>query len=94
MPFVELTVHHPAGLHARPASKFVQVASQFPCEIKVYNLTTESHEANAKSLLSVLTLGVNQNHRIRVEAMGEQAEEALVSIRALIENNFGEGESD
>lgn len=91
MPSIELTVSHPAGLHARPASKFVQTANQFNCDIKVSNLTTTSQEVNAKSILSILTLGVNQNHRIRVEAIGEQAEEALAEIRTLIDSNFEEG---
>ncbi len=86
----EVVVTHPVGLHARPAAKFVQAASSFPCNITISNLSNSKHPVNAKSILSVLTLEVSQGHRIRVQAEGEKAEEALKTLRELIENNFGE----
>jgi PTS system galactitol-specific IIA component len=88
---IELTVTHPVGLHARPAAKFVQTAAQFPCAVTVANLTSGVGPVNAKSILKVLTLGVSQGHRIRVEAQGEGAEQALATLRALVESKFGEG---
>ena len=91
MPSIELVVTHSVGLHARPAAEFVKAASSFPCDIQVCNLTEEGEPKNAKSILSVLTLGVNQNHKIRIDAEGEQAEEALESLKELVESNFGEG---
>jgi phosphotransferase system HPr (HPr) family protein len=45
---------------------------------------------NAKSVLSVLTQGVNQGHSVEVIAEGERAEEALQALRELVEGNFGE----
>ncbi len=87
---IELTVSHPSGLHARPAAKFVRTAATFPCDINVSNLTTGSAAVNAKSILSVLTLGVNQGHRIQVGASGDSAEAALAALRQLVESNFGE----
>jgi phosphotransferase system HPr (HPr) family protein len=45
---------------------------------------------NAKSILKVLTLGVQQNHQIRIEANGEKAEEALQALKALVDSDFGE----
>jgi len=90
MPAMEITVQHKVGLHARPAAQFVKVANRFPCEIKVTNLTTVSVPANAKSILGILSIGVQQDHVIQVEASGEQADEALTQLRLLIENNFGE----
>jgi phosphotransferase system HPr (HPr) family protein len=87
---IELTVTHAVGLHARPAAAFVKMAASYPCEIKVRNLTTQGPFVNAKSILSVLTLGVNQGHRIAIEAIGDQADEALGALGTLIENNFGE----
>ncbi|MDW8318197.1 MAG: HPr family phosphocarrier protein [Anaerolineae bacterium] len=89
---VTLTVTHPVGLHARPAAKFVQTAARFSCSVRVANLTTGSPAVDAKSILRVLTLGVQQGHRIRVEAEGEGAEEALDALRALVESRFGEEE--
>jgi phosphotransferase system HPr (HPr) family protein len=87
---MEITVQHKVGLHARPAAQFVKIASSFPCEIKVTNLTTLSVPANAKSILGILSIGVQQDHVIHVEASGERADEALRQLRLLIENNFGE----
>jgi phosphotransferase system HPr (HPr) family protein len=90
MPSIELLVNHSVGLHARPAAEFVKTANKFQCEIMIRNLTTDGKFVNAKSILSVLTLGVNQGHKIFVEAEGEQAEEALTALNDLVNNNFGE----
>jgi phosphocarrier protein FPr len=87
---MEVTVQHKVGLHARPAAKFVKTANGFPCDIKVSNLTTGSVPANAKSILGVLSIGVQQGHLIKVEASGEKADEALTQLRHLIASNFGE----
>ncbi len=83
-------VSHPAGLHARPASLFVQTASKFNSDIEVKNLTDDSDVANAKSILTVLTLGVMQDHEIEIAAEGDDAEEAVAALKALVESNFGE----
>ena len=90
MPSIEIVVNHSVGLHARPAAEFVKTASSFPCDIQVCNLTARGAPVNAKSILSVLTLGVTQGHNIRVDEEGEEAEQALTSIRKLVETNFGE----
>ena len=87
---LKITVSHPAGLHARPASLFVQTANKFSSNIQVQNLTDDSDLANAKSILSILTLGVCQDHEIEITAEGEDAEDALKALQALIEDNFGE----
>ncbi|MGW8144809.1 MAG: HPr family phosphocarrier protein [Anaerolineales bacterium] len=92
MPSVDLTVTHEVGLHARPAAKFVKLAATYPCDIQVRNLTTNGDLVNAKSILSVLTLGVNQGHRIQIEANGDQEGDALEAMKALVESNFGENE--
>ncbi len=87
---LKIKVSHPAGLHARPASLFVQTANKFESEIQVQNLTDESDIANAKSILTVLTLGVMQDHEIEITAEGSDSEEAVQALKALIESNFGE----
>jgi phosphotransferase system HPr (HPr) family protein len=92
MPSVDLTVTHEVGLHARPAAEFVKLAVTYPCDIKVRNLTTNGDLVNAKSILSVLTLGVNKGHRIQIEASGDQEGDALEAMKALVESNFGENE--
>jgi phosphotransferase system HPr (HPr) family protein len=83
-------VAHSAGLHARPAALFVKTCSSFPCEIKVQNVTANSIVVNAKSVLSVLILGVDKGHEILVTAEGEQEAEALAAIKKLIDSNFGD----
>ena len=85
---IKVTVRHEVGLHARPAAQFVQLAASFPCTLRVFNVTTRSVPVDAKSILGVLTLGVIQGHTIGIKAEGEQADEALAALQALVENNF------
>lgn len=87
---LKFVVTHPAGLHARPASLFVKTCNSFPCEIRVKNLTTGSNEVNAKSVLAVLTLGVDSGHEVFVSANGDKEKDALDAIKALVDTNFGE----
>ena len=87
MPEITLTIYHATGLHARPATLFVQAASEFGSDITV---THGEREANAKSIMSVLTLGASQGAVITVRAEGEDAEEALAALGRLVAGNFGE----
>jgi phosphotransferase system HPr (HPr) family protein len=87
MPAITLTIQHKVGLHARPAAQFVQTAKQFKSDIRV---THDEREANAKSILSVLTLGANQGAVIRVCAEGEDADQALEALESLVAGDFGE----
>ncbi|MBN1259191.1 MAG: HPr family phosphocarrier protein [Anaerolineae bacterium] len=84
---ITLTVHHAAGLHARPASLFVKEAGKYRSKVTVQH---GERTANAKSMLSVLTLGVNQGAVITITATGEDEDAAIAGLQALIENNFGE----
>lgn len=89
MPQAELLIDHSAGLHARPASMFVQEANKYSAEIQVkYGGRT----VNAKSILGILTLGAHKGARIEVCTIGEDAAEALEALRSLVESNFGSGE--
>lgn len=87
---LKITINHSAGLHARPASLFVQTANKFTSAISVQNITVDSAITNAKSILSVLTLGVVQGHEIEIIAEGDDAEEAIAALESLILNSFGE----
>lgn len=88
----KLTVTNKVGLHARPATLFVKAAAQFRSNIQVRNLTRSTTWAPAKSILRVLSLGVEQNHEIEVSAEGEDAQAAIDAITALVQSNFGEAE--
>jgi phosphotransferase system HPr (HPr) family protein len=87
VPEITLTVKHEAGLHARPASLFVQTAKRFQSDVKVKH---GEREANAKSILNVLTLGAVQGAVVTIRAEGEDAQEALDALEELITSNFGE----
>jgi phosphotransferase system HPr (HPr) family protein len=89
MPEITVTVQHKVGLHARPASMFVKMASGFESDITV---TNGDRTANAKSILNVLTLGANQGAQIVIQAEGPDADEALAALEALVKDNFGEAE--
>jgi len=86
---INLTITHKAGLHARPASLFVREAAKFKA-----NITVEfgTRKVNAKSILNILTLGVNQGAVIRIEADGEDADQAIEALKTLNANNFGEAQ--
>lgn len=84
----QVTVTHEVGLHARPASAFVKTASEFQSTIRVRNVTTDSDWVNAKSILSILTLGVEPNHDIEVELDGEDATSAAAALEELVKSNF------
>ena len=86
----ELTIEHEVGLHARPAALFVETAARFSSTITIENLTNVSAAVNAKSILSLLTCGVEHGHRIRITADGADESDALQALRQLIEGNFGE----
>lgn len=88
---LKITVNHASGLHARPASLFVKTANRYTSQIFVRNLTDNGEISNAKNILNVLTLGVNQGHEIEITAEGEDAQEAISALESLIADNFGEG---
>ena len=85
-PEINLIIQHPVGLHARPATIFVQKAKQYTSDIWV---TFNGKEANAKSILRVLTLGAGNGAEITIRAEGEDAREALSGLKELVESNFG-----
>jgi phosphotransferase system HPr (HPr) family protein len=85
-----IQVRNKVGLHARPASLFVQTAAKFSSRIKVKNLTANGRFVDAKSIIMVLTLGVMKDHEVVIETDGTDADAALAALKSLIENDFGE----
>jgi phosphocarrier protein HPr len=75
------------GLHARAASKLVQMATKFPCDVVV---SKDDQRANAKSVMGVLLLCGSKGSQITVEATGDRAGEAVSCIGELIGSRFGE----
>lgn len=89
-----LTVRHPVGLHARPAALFVKTAGKFRSQIKVRNLTRGLGPVDAKSILSVLTLGVEKSHQIQLQVEGEDEAQAIQALTELVESDFTLEESN
>jgi phosphocarrier protein HPr len=83
----EVVIKNQVGLHARPATYFIQKANEFKDEIKV---TKDEREVNAKSLLGVLSLGITRGSSIKLTAYGETEKDAVEALVALIESNFEE----
>ena len=75
----------PLGLHIRPAEQFVRLAMKFPCEIEVVR---ENLRVDGKSIMHMLTLGAEPGAELRLEARGENAEQALEALARFIENGF------
>lgn len=75
------------GLHARAATKLVQLASKFSCEIEI---AREGQKANAKSVMGVLLLCGAKGTFVDVTARGPASEEAVQAIGQLIASRFGE----
>lgn len=86
---LDIEINNPTGLHARPAKIFVNIAKQFDARVAV---THKEKTANGKSLISMLTLGVECGSHIRIEIDGEDEEAALEAINEAIESGLGEGD--
>lgn len=79
-----VTVEPEAGLHARPASKFVETANGFDCDVTVAPATDDARAVDAGSMLAVTGLGVEHGEQVRLTADGPDAEDALDALEALL----------
>ena len=82
-----VTVKNSVGLHARPATFFIQKANSFKCSIWVEK---EDCRVNAKSLLGVLSLGISNGTNITIIADGQDEQLAADALAALIDSGFEE----
>ncbi len=85
----QLKIINRAGLHARAASKFVQTANRYPCEVWIEK---DGQRVNGKSIMGVLLLVASLGSQIRIQCEGPQAETCLQALTELIQNRFGEDE--
>jgi phosphocarrier protein len=83
----DVTVQNQVGLHARPATFFIQKANEFKSSIW---LEKEERRVNAKSLLGVLSLGIMGGTEIRIIAGGVDEEQAVNALVALVDSGFAE----
>jgi phosphocarrier protein len=85
---LEIMIKNPSGLHARPASLFVKIASAFKSDIVVEK---DGEEVNGKSILALLMLAAGIGSKLRISAIGDDSEEALAALQELADNKFHEG---
>ena len=83
----EITILNATGLHARPASMFVQEAGKFKSDIYVIK---EGKKINAKSIMGIMAGGIAKGTQVTIEAAGDDEEQAVETLVALIESKFGE----
>ncbi len=82
-----VTITNSVGLHARPATFFIQKANSFKCSIWVEK---EDCRVNAKSLLGILSLGISKGTEITIIADGQDEVEAVAGLAELIDGGFSE----
>ena len=83
----DVTIKNTVGLHARPATFFIQKANSFKCSLWVEK---EDCRVNAKSLLGVLSLGISKGMDITIIADGQDEVEAVEALVDMIDGGFAE----
>ena len=83
----EVTISNQVGLHARPATFFIQKANEFKSSIWIER---EERRVNAKSLLGVLSLGIVKGTAVNIVADGVDENEAIATLSELIDSDFSE----
>jgi phosphocarrier protein HPr len=85
---MERKIRNRAGMHARAAVKFVQLAAHFKSEIRVVK---DGTSVNGKSIMGLLTLVAAHGLAIVIEAEGPDADDAVKALASLVDEGFGEG---
>ncbi len=82
-----LTIENKTGIHARPASIFVQTATKFKSKIQ---LQAKGKTIDAKSILMIMSMGLVKGTEVTIIADGPDEAEAVKALKDLIESKFGE----
>ncbi|MDO5693437.1 MAG: HPr family phosphocarrier protein [Pseudomonadota bacterium] len=85
----DTTISNKLGLHARASAKLTKLAGSFPCEVW---MSRGERRVNAKSIMGVMMLAAGIGSTVTLETDGEQEQEAMDALLALINDKFGEGE--
>lgn len=83
----DVVITNTSGLHARPATFFIQKANSYSCSIWIEK---DDRKVNAKSLLGVLSLGIAKGMTVTLVADGKDEKEALRGLEELIDSGFAE----
>ena len=84
-----ITISNKLGLHARASAKLTKLAGSYPCEVW---LTKGERRINAKIIMGVMMLAAGIGSELEMETDGEQEQEAMDALVALINDKFGEGQ--
>ena len=84
-----ITISNKLGLHARAAAKLTKLAAGYPCEVW---MSKGERRINAKSIMGVMMLAAGIGSTVTLETDGEQEQQAMDALRALIDDKFGEGQ--
>ena len=85
----QVTISNKLGLHARASAKLTKLAGSYPCNVF---MSRGERRVNAKSIMGVMMLAAGVGSEVQVETDGEQEQEAMDALIALINDKFGEGE--
>jgi phosphocarrier protein HPr len=85
----KIEIKNKLGLHARAAALLVQTANRFSAQI---TLSKDGQTADGRSIMGVLTLAATQGSKIQVEAVGDDAEQAVKAIEKIVDKRFNENE--
>lgn len=83
----KVIIRNRLGLHARPAMSFVDVATQFKCQIQV---AKGSQVVDGKSIMQMMMLAATQGTELEIQASGADAPRAIDALRDLVERKFDE----
>ena len=83
----EMVIKNRLGMHLRPAQRFVQTVLAFACDVHVLK---DGQRVNAKSIMGLLTLAAGKGTLIQVVCDGDDAQDALDAVRALVDSGFEE----
>ena len=84
-----ITISNKLGLHARASAKLTKLAGSCPCEVW---MSKGERRVNAKSIMGVMMLAAGIGSTVELETDGEQEQEAMDALTALINDKFGEGQ--
>lgn len=87
---VKVKIRNRLGMHARPAMVFVEVASEFPCEISVCRSDNPDEVVDGKSIMQIMMLAATQGTELCINATGDRAEDACARLIQLVERGFDE----
>lgn len=87
---VKVKIRNRLGMHARPAMVFVESASSYPCDIRVWRSDNPDEKVDGKSIMQMMMLAATQGTELVIEATGDDGANACERLALLIDRGFDE----